>query len=233
MPSLRLKAYLVHVYTASTVFLQLLSVDLMLHDQPNLSLFVMLMAVVIDSTDGFLARRYRVKEVVPEFDGRRLDDIIDYISYAFLPMIFMLNAGMLLDPAVLFGALPLLASAFGFSRVDAKLDDDGFFLGFPSYWNIVVVYLFLFGFPTWLNTAIIVVLSIMVFIPTRYIYITRSRSHPWLHFAGATVCGVALLAALFVGEDLRRLLLIFSLIYPVYYTILSFMANWRTRKAAG
>ncbi len=233
MPSLRLKAYLVHVYTASTVFLQLLSVDLMLHDQPNLSLFVMLMAVVIDSTDGFLARRYRVKEVVPEFDGRRLDDIIDYISYAFLPMIFMLNAGMLLDPAVLFGALPLLASAFGFSRVDAKLDDDGFFLGFPSYWNIVVVYLFLFGFPTWLNTAIIVVLSIMVFIPTRYIYITRSRSHPWLHFAGATVCGVALLAALFVGEDLRRLLLIFSLIYPVYYTILSFMANWRARKAAG
>jgi phosphatidylcholine synthase len=233
MLSLRQKAFLVHVYTASTVFLQLLSVDLMLRDQLNLSLFVMLMAVVIDSTDGFLARRYRVKEVVPEFDGRRLDDIIDYISYAFLPMIFMLKAGMLLDPAVLFGALPLLASAFGFSRVDAKLDDDGFFLGFPSYWNIVVVYLYLFGFPVWLNTAIIVFLSIMVFVPTRYIYITRFRSHPRLHFAGATVCGAALVAALFVGRDLRWLLLIFSLIYPVYYTILSFVADRRARKAAG
>src|SRR5262245_8252142 len=199
MPSLRTKAFLVHVYTASTVFLQLLSVDLMLHDQLNLSLFVMLMAVVIDSTDGFLARRYRVKEVVPEFDGRRLDDIIDYISYAFLPMIFMLKAEMLLDPAVLFGALPLLASAFGFSRVDAKLDDDGFFLGFPSYWNIVVVYLYLFDSPAWLNTALIIFLSIMVFVPTRYIYITRFHSHPRLHFAGATVCGLALVAALFVG----------------------------------
>ena len=233
MSSRRIKAYLVHAYTASTVILQLLSVDLLLRDQPNLALFVMLMAVVIDSTDGMLARRYRVKEVAPEFDGRRLDDIVDYISYVFLPIIFMLKAGMLLDPAVLFGALPLLASAFGFSRVDAKLDDDGFFLGFPSYWNIVVVYLYLFGLPAWINTALIVFLSIMVFVPTRYIYITRFRSHPRLHFAGATVCGAALVAALFVGGDLRWLLLIFSLIYPVYYTILSFLADRRARKAAG
>src|SRR5262245_49720242 len=225
MSSLRLKAYLVHVYTASTVILQLLSVDLLLRDQLNLSLFVMLMAVVIDSTDGMLARRYRVKEVVPEFDGRRLDDIVDYISYVFLPVIFMLKAGMLLDPVVLFGALPLLASAFGFSRVDAKLDDDGFFLGFPSYWNVVVAYLYMFGLPAWINTAIIVFLSIMVFVPTRYIYITRFHSHPRLHFAGALICGAALLMALFVGGDLRRLLLALSLIYPIYYTILSFVAD--------
>src|SRR5262245_52897402 len=156
MSSLRVKALLVHVFTASTVILQLLSVELLLRDQLGLSLVVMLLAVAIDATDGFLARRYRVKEIVPEFDGRRLDDIVDYISYVFLPVIFMLKAGMLLQPAVLFGSLPLLASAFGFSRVDAKLDDDGFFLGFPSYWNVVVAYLYMFALPAWINTAIIV-----------------------------------------------------------------------------
>ena len=37
--------------------------------------------------------------------------------------------------------LPLLASAYGFSQVNVKTDD-GFFLGFPSYWNIVAYYLF-------------------------------------------------------------------------------------------
>jgi phosphatidylcholine synthase len=169
---------------------------------------------------------------VPEFDGRRLDDIVDYISYVFLPVIFLLKAGMLLQPAVLFGSLPLLASAFGFSRVDAKLDDDGFFLGFPSYWNVVVVYLYMFSLPLWVNTAIIMFLSVMVFIPMRYIYITRFHSHPRLHFAGATICGVALLAALFTAGDLRRLLLFFSLIYPIYYTILSFVADWRARRTA-
>ena len=233
MSSRRLKAYLVHVYTASTVILQLFSVDLLLRGQLDLSLCVMLLAVGIDATDGMLARRYRVKEVVPEFDGRRLDDIVDYISYVFLPIIFMLKAGMLSDPAVVFGSLPLLASAFGFSRVDAKLDDDGFFLGFPSYWNVVVAYLYMLGLPIWLNTAIIVFLSIMVFVPTRYIYITRFHSHPRLHFAGATICGFALLAALFAQGDLRQLLLVFSLIYPAYYTVLSFVADWRARRTAG
>jgi phosphatidylcholine synthase len=230
MSSLRVKAILVHVYTASTVFLQLLSVDLLLHDQLGLSLVVMLLAVAIDATDGFLARRYRVKEIVPEFDGRRLDDIVDYISYVFLPVIFMLKAGMLLQPAVLFGSLPLLASAFGFSRVDAKLDDDGFFLGFPSYWNVVVAYLYMFGMPVWINTAIIVFLAVMVLVPTRYIYITRFRSHPRLHFLGALVCGVALVAALLIDAPLRRPLLLFSTLYPIYYTILSFVSDWRARR---
>jgi phosphatidylcholine synthase len=233
MLSLRVKAFLVHVYTASTVILQLLSVHLLLRNELSLALFVLLMAVAIDATDGFLARRYRVKEIVPEFDGRRLDDIVDYISYVFLPIIFMLKAGMLLEPAVLFGSLPLLASAFGFSRADAKLDDDGFFLGFPSYWNVVVAYLYMFGLPIWVNTAIIVFLSIMVLVPTRYIYITRVHSHPRLHFLGALICGAALLAALLIDGPLRRPLLIFSVIYPIYYTILSFVSDWRARRAAG
>ena len=37
--------------------------------------------------------------------------------------------------------LPLLASAYGFSQVNAKTPD-GFFLGFPSYWNIIAFYLY-------------------------------------------------------------------------------------------
>src|SRR5205085_1234122 len=125
-----------------------------------------LLAVAIDSTDGMLARRYRVKEMVPEFDGRRMDDIVDYISYVFLPVVFMLKAGMLLEPALVFGSLPLLASVFGFGRVDAKLDEEGFFLGFPSYWNVVVAYFYLIGTPPWLNTVVIVLLAALVFVPT-------------------------------------------------------------------
>ena len=40
------------------------------------------------------------------------------------------------------GAAPVLASAYGFAQTDAKTDDD-FFLGFPSYWNVVAIYLWL------------------------------------------------------------------------------------------
>jgi len=138
-----------------------------------------------------------------------------------------------MEPAVLFGSLPLLASAFGFSRVDAKLDDDGFFVGFPSYWNIVVAYLYLLGWPPWLNTLIIAALTVMVFIPTRYIYITRFRHQQLINYGGSLICGVALLAALFVDESLRRPLVYFSLLYPIYYLIRSFVIDRNLRKAAG
>ena len=234
MSSLRIKAMLVHVYTASTVILELLSADLMLRDQPGPALFVMLLCMPIDWTDGMLARHYRVKEVVPEIDGRRLDDIIDYISYVFLPVVFMLKTHLLLEPAVLFGSLPLLASAFGFSRVDAKLDADGFFVGFPSYWNIAALYFYLLEMPPALNTLLLVVLSVMVFIPTRYLYFSRFPHYKRLHYAGALLYGVLLLGAAFAkDEQLRRWLLYASLVLPIYYMVYSFVLDWRARRAAG
>ncbi len=230
MSSSRVKAFLVHIYTASTMVILLVSTYLLLHDQISLALFVMLLAVAIDATDGTLARRWRVKELLPGLDGRRLDDIVDYVSYVFLPVVFMLKAHMLLEPMVLFGSLPLLASAFGFSRVDAKLDDDGFFLGFPSYWNFLVTYIYALGSPPWLNTLVVIVLAALVFIPTRYIYISRMQRYRWLNVGWAVLSGTALMLGLFVLDPARRMLLYISLTYPVYYTIYSLMLDRRARK---
>jgi phosphatidylcholine synthase len=228
----RTKAMLVHLYTASTVVVLMLATAFLLNDQLTEALFTMLLTIVIDATDGTLARRYKVKQHAPGYDGRTMDDIIDYVSYVFLPAVFMLKAGMLLQPAVVFCCLPLLASAFGFSRIDAKLDNEGFFIGFPSYWNIVVAYFYLTGSPPWLNTLIIVALAALVFVPTRYIYITRFPRLRQAHLAGATLSGVTLLAALFVSGVLRDLLVVVSLIYPAIYTIYSLFLDRQARKAA-
>lgn len=232
MFSPRVKAYLVHLYTASTMIVLLLSTYLLLNEQYNLALFVMMLSMAIDASDGTLARRVRVKEVLPEIDGRRLDDIIDYVAYVFLPVVFMLKARMLLEPMALFGSLPLLASAFGFSRVDAKLDDDGFFLGFPSYWNAAVAYFYILGAPPWLNTLIVAILSALVFVPTRYIYISRMHRYRGLNVGWASLCGVALLTGLFVPDPARHLLIYLSLTYPVYYTIYSLVLDRRARRVA-
>jgi phosphatidylcholine synthase len=226
----RAKAFLVHLYTASTMVVMLIATAFLLNGQLTAALFTMLLNIVIDSTDGFLARRFKVKQYVPEYDGRTMDDVIDYVAYVFLPMVFLLQADMLLQPAVLFAALPLIASAFGFARVDAKLDDEGFFLGFPSYWNIVVAYLYLTGAPAWLNTLILVALAVMVFIPTRYIYITRFPHHRRAHFAAASISGLLLLAAMLLAGPLRTPLLLLSLIYPAYYTAYSFLLDHQARK---
>lgn len=227
----RVKAFLVHLYTASTMVVLLAATMLLLDGRLTAALFTMLLNIVIDATDGFLARRFKVKEHVPEYDGRAMDDVIDYVAYVFLPVVFMIEAGMLLEPVIVFAACPVIASAFGFSRVDAKLDEEGFFIGFPSYWNIVVAYLYLMGSPPWLNTVLIIFLAAMVFIPTRYIYITRFPRFRRAHLAGATLSGVTLLAALVVSGELRVPLLLISLVYPVIYTVYSLVLDRRARLA--
>lgn len=229
MSSARIKAYLVHLYTASTVVLLLLSTLFLLDKQFTAALFTMLLCIVIDSTDGMLARHYNVKQYVPEVDGRAMDDVIDFVAYVFLPVLFMVQAEMLLQPVLLFGALPLLASAFGFARVDVKLDDEGFFLGFPSYWNLLVAYLYLVSAPAWINSIIVIVLSILVFIPTRYIYITRMQRYRKAHLAAATISGIMLLISVMVEGNARMPLVLLSLIYPAFYIIHSLRLNRAAR----
>ncbi len=229
--SLRAKAFLVHCYTASTMIVLLVATSFLLNGQLTEALFTMLLTIVIDATDGSLARRYKVKQYAPEYDGRTMDDIIDYVSYVFLPVVFLIKAGMLLEPVVFFAAFPLVASAFGFSRVNAKLDADGFFVGFPSYWNIVLAYFYLANSPAWLNSLIIVLLAALVFVPTRYIYITRFPHNRRAHLAGASLSGVTLLAALLISGETRTALVLISLVYPLIYTVYSLVLDRRARRA--
>ena len=131
----------VHVYTASGMVLALLMVHFSYEGDVEAVLWLFLAAMVVDGTDGLLARRLHVKTVVPNFDGALLDNIVDYITYAFAPMVLLWANGYLPDGAAggVVAAIPLLASCYQFCRTDAKTEDH-FFLGFPSYWNVVAFY---------------------------------------------------------------------------------------------
>jgi phosphatidylcholine synthase len=130
----------------------------------------MLAATIVDATDGTLARAVRVKEVLPGFDGRRLDDLVDFLNYTFLPLFLVWRAQLLPSGHEYFLVLPLLASAYGFCQVSAKTDD-GYFLGFPSYWNLVALYLYVLQpLDPWGSVALIVLFSLLTFVPLRYLY---------------------------------------------------------------
>src|SRR3981081_3584451 len=124
----------------------------------------MLIATVIDGTDGALERLVRVKEVLPGFDGRRLDDLVDFLTYTSLPLLLIWRAGIPPGGRAWVLLLPLLASAYGFSQVSAKTDD-GYFLGFPSYWNLVAFYLYVLRLPGPAALAIVLGLSLLTFVP--------------------------------------------------------------------
>jgi phosphatidylcholine synthase len=204
---------------------------------------LMLVATVIDATDGSLARAIRIKEVLPGFDGRRLDDLVDFLTYTFLPLFLLWRADI---PEGLTGVLllPLLASAYGFCQVAIKTED-GYFLGFPSYWNLVAFYLYVLQpVPVAVSVVIIVGLALLTFVPARYLYPSqRGRLNRVTNLIGAiwTVLLICILIELPIDRlptdesagSRARTLAVLSLFFPAYYLIASWLISvhiWRGRR---
>lgn len=218
----RLLCWSIHLLTASGAVLGLFALICIATQRLALAVLLMLASLVIDAVDGTLARRAQVATILPQIDGRRLDDIIDFLNFAIVPVFFMWGAGSVLHPLWL--AAPVLASAYGFSRVDAKTADD-FFLGFPSYWNVLAIYLWLLGVGPLAGTLWLVALSIAVFVPIKYLY--PSKVEPLrLRIAlgiGALLWVIVLAACARWPQttDVFALAEI-SLVYPAWYLWLSF-----------
>jgi phosphatidylcholine synthase len=217
-PWFRLRAVAVHLYTASGVVLALLILVAAFQGDAVRALWLMLASLLIDSTDGLLARRFRVSEALPFFDGALLDNIVDYMTYVFAPMVLLWSGGYLPagTPGVVFAALPLLASSYQFCRVDAKTDDH-FFLGFPSYFNVVAFYAIVFEPGSATLASVLVVCSLLVFVPIRYVYPTRTVAFRRLSLPLTGLWLIIYAAILLQMPEPDALLLGFSILYLFYY----------------
>jgi len=214
-------AWFVHLYTALGAVVGFLTILAIEQAGFRQAFFLMALAVIIDCTDGTLARAARVTEIIPWFDGALLDEIVDYLNYVIVPALFLLRGNLLPPPDALWLALlPLIASAYGFCQRDAKTADY-FFLGFPSYWNIVAFYLYVLQMPLWVNAFLLIALSILVFVPIRYIYPSRSpRFRTPTNILGA-LWGAAMFYLIYRLPDPPPTLTLASLAFPIYYTVLS------------
>ena len=160
-------AWGVHFFTASGAVVGALALLAISAGELDNAALLMLFALFIDAVDGSLARAVGVSEVLPDVDGRRLDDIVDFLNFVIVPVVFMTSAGSL--PGWGWVAAPILASAYGFSQASAKTEDD-FFLGWPSYWNVVALYCWLLDLSTTTGAFWLVVCSIGIFLPFKYVY---------------------------------------------------------------
>lgn len=189
--------------------------------------FGMLLAGVIDAVDGPLARLVRVKEVLPQFDGTKLDDIVDYLNYVVVPIVFIYEANLLpASVSIWMLPFPLLTSAYRFCHVSAKTPDH-FFTGFPSYWNILAFYCYVGRSPLWFNAVFTLFAAIMVLVPIRYLYPSRTRILRPLTIGLGIIWSASLLILLWQFPDPSPSLVAWSLLYPIYYTALSFVLHWR------
>ena len=233
----RLAGAAVHLYTAAGTVVGLLIVLAAIEGETLTALWLFFVALFIDGTDGMLARRFRVKETIPWFDGALLDNIVDYLTYVFAPVVLLWTTDSLPDgaPGWVVAALPLLASSYQFCRVDAKLvgttGDDHFFLGFPSYWNVLAFYAIVLDASPTVVAIALVVFSVLVFVPVRYLYPSRMTTLRTTTLVLSTVWAVTYVVLLLQYPDPHPAVVAVSLAYLVYYNALSLWFTVRGARA--
>jgi phosphatidylcholine synthase len=228
MPLRTVLAWGVHLYTALGAPLGVWAVFAAFADDFRTAWLLVAVTVLIDATDGALARAVRVWDVLPWIDGRRLDDIVDYFGWVIVPTILLVLAGLL--PAWAAPA-PLLASGYGFSQTQAKTDDD-YFLGFPSYWSLIGFYLYVFQSPPAFNAALILLLSVLVFVPIRFPYPTKTRPFRPLTLACGALWGLLMVALLLTLPTPPLWIAWASLVFVAYYLGLTAWLWWSRKTTA-
>ena len=229
----RAVAWGVHLFTASGAVCCLLSIDAGIEHQWQAAFAWLALAVFIDAIDGALARAVRVKEVLPDFSGEQLDNIVDYASYVLVPA-FLLQRAELLPEAWSWWTVAgiALASAYQFCQSEAKTPDH-YFKGFPSYWNVVVLYLLAMKLTPFANLIIVLALIALVFVPIKYVYPSRTPHFRRLTLTLASLWGVALIAIVWRLPEPASELVFGSLLFVAYYFGISLYLTFnRSRRAS-
>jgi phosphatidylcholine synthase len=235
-------AWSVHFYTATGLICAagiavLLTGDHPGPDQYRWAFILMFLATIIDATDGTLARRVEVKRIAPGFDGRRLDDLTDFLTYTSLPLYLIGRAGLLPAGQAAWLVVALLASAYGFCQVCIKTED-GYFRGFPSYWNLVAFYLYFLLLPQWANFGIVLLLAALTFVPSKYFYPTQrgNINHLMLTLASLWAFLIMWILIKIPGDTFPdqtppehsvHSLIVISLVYPLFYMLFSWFVSFR------
>lgn len=206
------RAWTVHLYTSLGLVCGFLALSSILNYEAKQAFFWLGIALMIDATDGTLARNYNIKMWTPGFDGRKLDDITDYLNYAFIPVIFIWRFELISGYWLIVVPLILLASVYGFCQSEAKTDD-GYFTGFPNFWNLVALYLYVFQWPEFINGLILFILVILIFVPFKFV----SFSTPGKVKLAKGLSLVYFSLLIIMAINTSKLVASFSLIFPLLY----------------
>ncbi len=194
-------AFAVHLLTASGAALALLALLAATERDWALMFAVLGVALVVDGVDGFLARRFRVRDVLPRWSGEILDLVVDVLTYVFVPA-YALAASDVLPHGwrAPLAILIVLSSVIYFADRRMKTADHHF-VGFPAVWNVVAFYLFLMRPGPWICAVIVAALVALTFAPVSFVHPFRVAR--WRALTIAMLAAWAVLAVIAVVQDLR------------------------------
>ena len=208
--------FAVHLLTASGAALALLAA-LAVYQANWRAAFIWLgVALVVDGIDGPLARRLRVAERLPQWDGSALDFVIDYTTYVFIPAVILaIGSGLEGLAAIVAGITVAVNGALYFADARMKQPDNSF-RGFPAVWNMVVFVIFVFSPWTIVTLAIIFALTVLTYLPINFVHpirVVKWRNLTLVMLALWLLAGGWLIATNFAPGALARGILLVSSLY--------------------
>lgn len=227
-------AWSVHLFTATGAVWGFLALRAVYDHEWKLAIIWMALAMFVDGFDGMLARWFDVKTYAAGVDGALLDNILDYFNYTVVPAFFLVEAELLPAALAYPGAFAiLLTSAYQFTQVDAKSDstDEYFFKGFPDYWNVMVIYMLIMGLDPWINLGFLAFFNILVFVPIKYIYPTRTTRLKKLTLALSYLYAALGVVGIILYPNVPMWIIYASFGYVAYYVILSLWPRKRNAAA--
>lgn len=190
---LQARAMLVHVFTASGLvagFMALLAINQGAWQEAALW---MLVCQIIDGIDGTFARWWRVRELLPEYDGKTIDFVVDFFTYAIIPAYFLYHSALLSAPWNLVAVCIILLVSGVYYGKSGMVSEDHHFVGFPVMWNLIVFFqFFAIGVaPLALHLGLVVVFAILHFVPLHYAYPSRTNRYRWLIWSLTLLLAIA------------------------------------------
>ncbi|KFB10019.1 phosphatidylcholine synthase [Nitratireductor basaltis] len=172
------KAFSVHLLTASGSFLAFLSLVAASEERWTAMFWWLGLALFVDGIDGPIARKLQVKDVLPNWSGDMLDNIIDYVTYVLIPAFALYQSGFMGEGlSFLSAALIVVSSAIYYADTGIKTKEN-FFKGFPVVWNMVVFTLFVIRPGENISFGIVAISCLLTFLPVNFLHpvrVTRLR----------------------------------------------------------
>jgi phosphatidylcholine synthase len=196
----RIRAFTVHVFTATGAALALLALILATGGHWAGMFFCLGVALVVDGLDGPMARAFEIERLLPRWSGDTLDLVVDFTTYVFVPAFAIAASGLL--PHVLAipaGIVVAVTGALYFADREMKTDDN-YFRGFPAVWNLAAFYLYLLEPPEWVAAISVVVLAGLSFTPVKFVHPLRVERRRGINIA--LLAAWAILALIAVVQDL-------------------------------
>ncbi len=186
-PMSRARAFGIHIFTALGGAVALLAMLEAVHEHWATMFGWLGVALLIDGLDGPLARRYRVKDALPNWSGDTLDLVVDFVTYVFVPAYAITASGLLVPLATpLLGAAIVVSGALYFADTRMKTDDNHF-RGFPALWNAAAFYLFLLKPPAAVGSLLLAGLVILTFAPFNVMHPLRTTRFWQLNLAAILI----------------------------------------------